>query len=589
MRKRVRIIMIVVAVTFVLGFLAGELWQMISSRGQSRGRRDYSYVGRVGKHNISFEEYRNALAYITNKYRQDNKLRDLSNEDYAAIEQQTWRYLTSELTWARVFREGNIRVTQEEVFEIMKANPPEQVRNDTSLYKDGRLDEEKYLQLMNAPENRPFFSRYFQDLVEMLPKEKFRIDAGSAYRVTNAEVQDALTWANTRWKVTSLFFGAGLAQGLPEPTEAEAEAYYQRHKDDYKTKEVRQLRYVLLPVTITATDSQAAIEAIGRAYAQLQAGEDFSLTMLDFSDIEPETIGIWTARSRLDPKTDTVLSRLKPGSFSEPFLSRQGWELVRLDSVRKDTFGYRRILIRVKGSGEALATLRDSAIAIAASAARGNFDSVAARHGLQVMRFRPMVDRELNIGGMNIEGSGQLIDWAKTARSGATFDRPLRGPQGFMIFNLQEIQPAGYQPFDKVKPAAIWRVRQEREKQVWKAKAESALVQIRAGKTLEQYAAENPGVELVTEEFVGLTDATRRKGAEFGGVVAALAPGDKYGVLETGWGAFIIRCDERSAVEPPTLTADGWSQQRREQVGQSIIQALVKEEDIRDFRDPLGN
>jgi len=442
---------------------------------------------------------------------------------------------------------------------------------------------------MNAPANRQFFAKYFQDLAEMLPREKFRIDAASAYRVTSTETQDALTAANTRWKVTSLFFGAPLAQGQPEPTDAEAQAYYEAHKQDYKTKEMRQLRYVLLPLQVTAADSQAAVEAIGRAHAQLVAGEDFNLTMLDFSDLEPDTSGAMYAKSQLDPKTDTAIARLKPGTFSAPYLASQGWQIVRLDSVRKDSVSFRRILVRVKGSGELLATLRDSVGAIASKAATGNFDSVAAQHGLAIVRFRPMVGGELNLGGMSLEGSGQLIDWARTAKAGATFEKPLRGPQGYMVFNIQEIQPAGFQPFDKVKAAASWKVRQEKEKTVWLAKATDAIGQIKSGKTLEQYAAENPGVELTTEEYAGVNDASRRKGAEFGGVVAALAAGDKYGVLEASWGAFILRCDERSEIQPPTVTAEGWTQQRREQVGQALMQALVKQDDIQDYRDPLGN
>jgi hypothetical protein len=589
MRKRVRIIMIVVAATFILGFLAGELWHLIGTKGSSRGRQEYSFVGAVGKHNITFEEYRGAQAYITNKYKQENRLRDLSNEDYAAIEQQTWRYIVNELTWGKVFRDGRIRVTQEELFEIVKSNPPEQLRNDTSLYKDGKFDQEKYLQLVNAPENREFFSKYLQDLAEMLPREKFRIDAASAYRVTNAETQDALTAANTRWRVTSLFFGARLAPQNQEPTDAEVQAYYDAHKADYKTKETRQLHYVLFPLRMTAADTQAAADIIQRAHAQLSAGEEFNLTMLDFSDHDPDTMSRMVARTTLDAKTDSIVAKLKPGSFSAPFLSGQGWQVVRLDSARKESVALRRITVRVKGSGEVLGTLRDSAGGFTDKALAGNFDTVAAGYGLAVMRFRPMVGGELNLGSMNLSGSSQLVDWAKTAKAGATFPKTLRGPQGFMVFSLSEVQPAGFQPFDKVKPAASWKVRQEKEKAVWLARANDAMQQIRAGKTLEQYAAEDTGVEIVTEEYKGSADAARRKGAQFGGVVAALAAGDKYGLLETDWGAFILRCDERALVQPPVLTAEAWVQQRREQVGQSLMQTMLKEENVKDFREPSGD
>ena len=123
MRKRARVVMIIVAAAFIAGFLMSELWQMLSRRGSDRGLRDRGIIGMVGKHAITPEEYRNATTYITNKYKQDNQLRDLSTEDYAQIEDQTWRFLVSELTWTKVLKDANIRVTQEEVFEIMKALP----------------------------------------------------------------------------------------------------------------------------------------------------------------------------------------------------------------------------------------------------------------------------------------------------------------------------------------------------------------------------------------------------------------------------------------------------------------------------------
>jgi len=578
--------MIIVAVTFILGFLMNSLWQLISTKSKDRrGQQTYSNVGTVGKHTISFDEYRNATSYITEKYKQDNMLRDLSNEDYAAIEQQTWRYLVTELTWAKVFKDANIHVTQEELMEIAQSNPPEQLRNDPNLMKDGKFDQEKYMQLMNAPENRQFFTKYFRDLADMLPKEKFRIDAGSAYRVTNGEIQDGVGAANTHWKVTSLFFGPQLVTGQQEPSEAEAKAWYEKHMDDYKTKETRQIRYVLFPVQITAQDSAAALENVQRAYAQLQGGELFNMTMLDFSDMEPETSGAFVAKSRLDPKTDTAVAKLKPGSYSQPFLTSYGWQIVALDSVRKDSVSLRRVLVRVKSSGEMQAAMRDSAGGFADKAAAANFDTIAARYGLQPTRFRPMVGGELNATSLNADGISQFADWAKTAKAGATFPKALRVPQGYVVLGVGEIQPAGFQPFDKVKAAAQWKVRQENAKAVFQAKANDAIGQIRSGKTLEQYAQENPGVELVTEDYAGVTDAARRKGPEFAGVVEALAAGDKYGVLETDWGAFILRCDERTEITPPVVTPDAWVQQRREQAGQALMQSFLKEEGVKDYRE----
>ena len=156
MRKRVRIVMFIVAAAFLAGFLMSELWRMIGTRGSQRGRtRDtHGYVGQVGNHNLTPEEYRSAVSYITDKYKTDNRLRDLSNEDYQLVEQQAWKYLISELIWAKVLKAEKVGVTEDEILEIIKSNPPEELRNKPELLTDGKFDPQKYQQILNAPENR---------------------------------------------------------------------------------------------------------------------------------------------------------------------------------------------------------------------------------------------------------------------------------------------------------------------------------------------------------------------------------------------------------------------------------------------------
>jgi parvulin-like peptidyl-prolyl isomerase len=418
-----------------------------------------------------------------------------------------------------------------------------------------------------------------------LPKEKFRIDVMSAYRVTGAEAQDYALARNTRWVVTSLYFGPQSLTEKVEPSDAEVKEYFEEHRDEYAVKETRQVRYVAFGVSVSAQDSQAAAEAILRAHAQLVAGESFNLTMLDFSDLEADTSGALYARSRLDPGTDSIVKKLKPGTYSAPFLTTYGWQVVMLDSARTDSVALRRILVRVKGSGEALAAMRDSARVFAEKAVAGSFDTVALQYGLAVTPTRPMVGGELSLANMGIEGADQLLDWVRRAKPGSTFEKPLRGQQGFMVFGVGEVKPAGYQEFEKVKPGVSWKVRQAKEKALWMAKAGDALAQIRAGKSFEQYAQENPAVQLQTDSLAGSEDAQRRKGPEFAGVVQALAAGDKCGVLETNWGAFVLRCDERSEIQPPPVTAEAWTGQRQQQIGQQLMQTFLKEEGVKDYRE----
>jgi parvulin-like peptidyl-prolyl isomerase len=588
MRKRVRVVMFIVAAAFIAGFLMSELWRMIGARGSRRGRTQdtHGYVAQVGNHNVTNEEYRGVVSYITDKYKSDNKLRDLSNEDYQAVEQQAWEYLTTELTWAKVLKAERIGVSNDEIMEIVKSNPPEELRNKPELMTDGKFDPQKYLQVINAPENREYFTKYFRQILEMLPREKFRIDVMSAYRVTNPEVDDALTAANTKWKTTTLFFGSQVLKQKVEPTDAEVRAWYEAHKDKFQRKETRQLRQVFFPLAVAREDSAAAKEVIDRAYDQLLKGETFNLTTLDYSDLEGETLSAMIPRAGLDKKTDSLVARLKPGQYSSPYLAAYGWQIVQLDSAKKDSVAFRRILVRVKLGAEVLATVRDSVRSFIEKSATEKFDTLAARFGLPVRSIRPLASDQKEMRDLDVENPAELIEWARAAKPGQVFDRPLRGARGYYVFELADVKPAGVRGFDEVKQFASQSARIDKEKQVWLPMAKQALDAIKAGKSFEQYAQENPGVEQQTDSFNGIGACRVQKGTEFAGAVAALNPGEMYGLVEFDWGAFMIRCDERT----PTSKLDpaGYAEQRRTKVAQSLTGEMLKPPEVKDYRDALA-
>jgi len=421
----------------------------------------------------------------------------------------------------------------------------------------------------------------------MLPREKLRIDVMNAYRLTNPEVEDALTAANTKWKTTSLYFGPQVLKEKVEPTEADARAWYDAHKDKFRIKEMRQLRYVLFPLAVTREDSAAAKEVIDRAYDQLLKGETFNLTMLDYSDRAGETLTMMIPRAEIDKPTDSVVSRLKPGQYSQPFLTAYGWQIALLDRINKDSVAFHRILVRVKMGSEALATARDSVRSFIEKSAIEKFDTLAARFGLPVRPIRPLASDQKELPGLDVESPGGLIEWAKRAKAGQVFDQPLRGARGYYVFELAEVKPAGVREFDdQAKQAASWGVRQEREEQVWLPMAEHALDAIKAGKSLEQCAQENPGVELQVDSCNGIEACRLKMGAEFAGAVEALNPGEKYGLVHYDWGAFIIRCDERT----PTSKLDpaGYAEQRRTKVTQDLMGEMLKQPEVMDYRDALA-
>lgn len=578
--------MIITAVTFVAGFLLGEVWRMVGSRGHN-DPRSRGVIGKVGTRAIKTDEFRNAVAYITDKYRNDNNLRDLSVDDYAAIEAQSWQFLLGEITWGQLLTNAGVVVTQDEIMEIMKANPPAELRNNPELLdEEGKFDQQKYLEVMNNPQNQMFFQNYFQDLARMLPKEKLRIDMVNSYRLTTGEIAYREREEGNRYRVTSLYFGPRALTGKIEPTDAEAQAYYDSHRDDFRKNAIRHLRYISFPRVISAGDSADAKQTIDRAHAQLQGGESFNLTMLDYSDLKPETLSAYFARDRLDASTDSLIDTLKPGEPSEPYLTPYGWQIVVLDSSTADSAAIRRILVRITMSGETVADAREAVSGFLDFAADADFDSLADAKGLKVLQARPLVGDEPQLAGFDLVNPQRVIDWALKAEAGDVMPSPARGRSGYYVFQLDKYEPAVLQEFEQVKRQVVWRVKQEQEKEIWLSLARGVLEQVRAGTPLDSFAGEGSKYELSTEEFSSITDCRRRKGPEFAGAVLALEPGQTSGVVETNWGAFIIRLDGRES--NGIFNAGEYAQEHQQQVTQELMQKLLATPEVEDYRDPFS-
>lgn len=591
--------MLVVAVTFIGGFLLGEAWRFFASRHANRGNVRPGIVGEVGTYQIPAEEYRQARDAISRNFLAESLFRDLTSDDESRIDKQAWDKLTSEHLWRQVLTATRLRMTEAEMNWLLVTNPPEWAVRHPELQTDGQFDTSKYVQLLQNPRYAGLFAGHYRDLYEQRRQMKLQIYALSAYRPVGGEAMDAVRGSNSVWSVTALYFPRA-ASGEPpaEPTEAELKAYYRAHRDEFRVpKEIRELRYVSFPVPVTAADTEAARQRIFTAHARLLGAADtaslhdsIDVAMYTDADFAADTASEQLARSSLEPAVDTALRRIKPGRFTGPLPAANGFQIVILDSSRADTVWVRRIRTRIRTDNTAEIEASDRATSFIGQARATSFDSAAIENGLSIAPVTAvLVDGKIAQAMVQLYAPGQLEHWARIARVGEVIEVPLRGPGALHVFELARVVPAGVRPWgDEVRERAYQLLRQQRDKEFSQRAAQAAVAEIRQGKSLEQYAAEHPEVRLLTDEVSGIWDYVTRseRGVEFVGAAIALEPGQTTGPVEARGGAYIIRCDRRAenqAVDPQQLT-----QQKAEQVAQAILQSLWQKREVRDYRMPRG-
>ena len=579
MRRLSKSIFIIVAIGFIGGFLLSELWQMLGKKSGSN-MLDKGIAGKVGKYKITLTEYRNAIDYFTVKFKTENNVRDLSPQQEENITQQTWQYLTTEKTWADILKQSKIKITDAEIIEIIKANPPQRMRtNPAFMTADGQFDYEKYQNYFFAEENRLQLTLYARELADGLPKEKFRLDVLASYRVTTGEINDAMEKENTSVKLTYLYFGPKVLTNRYTPADDEIKKYYDKNKDKYEQKKLYRVKQVFFPLAITDRDSLDAQRQIEDAYA-LTKDEEFNILIRDFSDTPQDSVATWVKQKDLDSTTRRAINELKFDTITSPVLTISGWQVIKVDKRVKDSLLIRKIVKNIQITRETESALRDSVSNFVSRAQTVDFDTLAMEYGLFARELQPMTEDRISFPA--IYNSNQLKDFMLSAKPN-NVSQPLKGRAGYYVFQLIAREAAKLQPLEQVKSSIEWQVRREKEKELIKNYSETYLDKIRARVPLEEIARMDSMIELHTEEFASAKECRNRKGSEFAGTAYALNPNETYAILATDIGSFAIRCDEKKT--NTIFNAAEYTEARKNQVGNQIFQATIKQPEITDYRD----
>ena len=282
-------------------------------------------------------------------------------------------------------------------------------------------------------------------------------DIKSSINPSDADLQsffkaNAARYANaipeTR-KIDFFNFGtSSLPGGLPTVSDADAQAYYNAHLDQYKTPEQVKTRHILIAV---AKGADAKADAAAKAKAedvlkQLKAGGSFGDLAKKYSD-DPGSKDQggelpMIATSSLDPAYAQAAMALNPGQTSGLVRSSFGYHIIQTEA--KDT-AHVKSFADVKASiVEQLQTQKSAAAAqnyaaqLAAEAQKNGLEKTAAAHNLHVTT----TDYVAKDGIIpSLADSTALLTDAFNAAKGAAPQSASTG-EGYAIFQVEDIKPA---------------------------------------------------------------------------------------------------------------------------------------------------
>jgi len=375
--------------------------------------------------------------------------------------------------------------------------PPKELRDDQRFYKDGNFDIELYKQMITAPENKTFFTNYYFQIKDQLPKIRFQGDLVSGIKVTPDEVIRTVKISETKFQCEYIVIPNTVTAGT-DVSEDEAKNYYELNKYLFNRQESAVVSMIIIPKTPSSQDILGAKENIDGIRDDVVSGRiTFERAANMYSDDlgsaeKDGLVGYIKKGMTVQEFSDAAFS-LKKGQISQPVRTNFGWHIIKCEDVSRDSVKVKHILVRVSPSMETLDAIKIRAQNILSKIQNSSMETVAAQESLTVsttMPFNPM-----NNGIPELSGDGaKIANFAETKKAG-DLSKVLDENVGFVIARLDIKTEAGIPQYDEIKDIVKNVMTVKKKKILSSMELSERVKEIKAKNTSLQQYAKNNGFE----------------------------------------------------------------------------------------------
>ena len=554
-RNSTKVIAVVFAV-ILLVWLLGE----VSGLGNSIGSSGARTVGRINGTSIDTRTYEARVRQVTDQQQRANPAA-LTLEDQQQIRDQVWdEFLATNLLEAQ-YKEHGLTVTDDEVADAVRNNPPPELQQAPEFQTDGKFDMGKYQRWLTSSAATPYIDAIGAQYRDILLRNKL-------LRIVTADVvlSDAALWERYRDEHEQVKIGLTaivprnvIPDSAVSITPEEVNAYYRAHEAEFKRPATAYLSFVRLDRTPSATDTAAALERVRKIREAIVGGEPFDeVAKRESSDTVSGSkggdLGEWT-RGQFAPAFDSVAFSIPLKTLSQPVLTQFGYHLLEITSRTGDKAKGRHILVPIELTGahrDSIDAETDTLDRISSNASDASaLDSAARALRLPIGRTAPVPKGSRALVGQTVVPDAGV--WAFQARPGQ-LSQVIEAPDAAYLFRLDSVDAEGVPPIERIRPAVEFVVRDQKKRALARRVAEDYLKRVGEGSTPEQAAK---ALSLAHREFGPFTrlspplDIPQLVGASFG-----LDAGQRSGVIETKDGLYVIQTLEHIPADSAAFAKD---------------------------------
>ncbi|MCI0432166.1 MAG: SurA N-terminal domain-containing protein [Gemmatimonadetes bacterium] len=563
MRENTKWIMLATAIAFV-ALMVFE-WGMDAS-GRSGTQFAGGEVGRVNGEPVAYDEYMEAYRALYDRQQQfvDGPIGTAMNRQ---IEDAAWDQVVVQRLIAQELKRRGIVVTDDEVRQAARYEPPPELQNDPLFQTDGQFDLERYHAYLSSPAVDPQLllnlEAYYRDAI---PRSKLLFQTTAGTHVSD----DALwrMWRDARDQVTLQYLAfepeALVDDAAITITPEEIASYYRVNREDFIRPARATVRYVAIDRSPNAADSLAALDRARQIRAEIAGGADFAeVAQRESADSVSAADGgrLEIVKGQTVPVFEETAFSQRINEVSEPILSQFGYHVIRTERRSGDSATVRHVLIPVELRLAREDSILDRADSLDVLTETLNLADAARAVGLE------SADAELIPGLAFVPGIGLAEDGASWAFEDAEFgdvSQLFETESHYYAFELvsreEERNLTQDEATETVRAALTSQKKLERAREM----ARAAVDRIRAGESLEAVAA-STGMTVreagpfARIDFVpGLGRTNPAIGAAFG-----LRPGQTSGVVESDNTLYVIHVVSRTDADRAEWEAQKDEQRQR--------------------------
>ncbi len=250
LRKYSGIIIIITAIAFIAG---------MALMGMGDIFKQSSYIGKIGGKKIFIQEFAKKLEEYSYNYSQQTET-EINEQILVYLNNNLWNEMVQEVVIQKALKEYKIVITDEQIIDRIKNDPPKEITNQEVFHTDGVFDQQKYLDILkNGGIDLNALEAYYKRTmpIELLQE---RIMQGAT--IAEEDIRQKFIELNEKADAKIIWFNANNLTQNVEVSDNEINEYYVTNRDkEFKKGATRVVQYTSIPLVPSKADEKNAKEA----------------------------------------------------------------------------------------------------------------------------------------------------------------------------------------------------------------------------------------------------------------------------------------------------------------------------------------